>query len=381
MKGSTRRAKAEARSKEVGLLYDELAFQLRRMSPGIGVDGSLLNAQTLKQIDQLAIRMEEDECPPITIIGRHSGSYEFQESPIGHELIALRPWMPARLPSGVHLSQRVEVFIEQHSELAKSLPGSYLVAAGGPLSKMSLDQANWFNTFASAVKANLRNPIVQRSIRAAESSVEKRYQDACAYVDSLFQKAPDLLLITMELSLAPTLTGAFGVAPDLLIHLPGRGGVDKQQLKIVANVQEFLAKGRHRKALSNMVGFMGRWSRSEEKGTFARVVFFLDGSRVADANEAAIAIGQEWISKYSVGLGTFDVTCLSRAEEEMSLLPVRIGRWDIIKRRALQENVILYMTKLGLVYKDTSLQVRSHFFRGELPAKKRKSSSEKTYSL
>lgn len=368
---SIKRAKADARSKEIGLLYDELVFQMPNIRPNWS-----FSFQILRQIDRLVMKMEEDEAPPFTVNQRPSGETQTWISDVGNELLGIIQWMTFGMPEGFHASQRVEIFLRRHFEMKGNFPGTYRYVRSGLVEPLSGQQVKWFNDFASGVKADLRNAHVQRSIRSAESSVEKRYQNACAYVDSLFLKAPDLLLISMEFRIAPTLARATGQVPDEMITLPGRGGV-RTLPRVVANVQEMLAKGRHRQAFSAMVGFMGRWSRSEAKGTFARIVFFLDGAKVADAYEAAFAIANEWETKYCLGLGTYDVTCLSEAENGDSYLPVRISREDTKRRRALEKSVILYMTKLGLIYQETALQVRSQFFRGELPTKKPKSSRGK----
>lgn len=373
MNGTIRRAKVDARIKEVGLLYDELTFQTRSMWP----DGRL-NVQMLRQIEQLVLSMEEDDSPPFAFKWRPSGEAQCWMSHVGNELLKIFHWIPPQLPAGIHFSERVYIFHRRYCEMKGDFPGTCQYFGGCLQSPLKPQQGKWFNSFASVVKAHLRDVKVKGAIRSAESSAEKRYQDACAYFDSLFLKAPDLLLITMEFSMAPTLARASGSVPDEVIDLPGRGGVKRQQLRVVANLQEMLAKGRHRKAFSTMVGFMGRWSRSEEKGTFARVVFFLDGSKVADGFEVTAAIGNEWVSKYSVGYGKYEISYLSRAESEDSLFPVRISRADIKQRRAVKQSVILYMTKLGLVYQDPALQVRSQFFRGELPSKKPSSSRGKT---
>jgi hypothetical protein len=374
MSGSARKVRWEDRSKELGRLYDEMDFQQRaayyKGGPATMCPAGPIDAEKLKWIDHLVMSLDIDECPPFTIIPRQKAGPEFRASPIGWELLKVDDVMLFQVPAGIRCSERVELFRRIYSEMRGALPGWRRFQDGKLPQNIRVEEVAWFNALAARVKTELKNPDIRKAIQASDSAAEKRYQDACTYVDSLFRKAPDLLIIAMDLGMSSPHAGHMKRTLAGELDTQDKGDDEKRPSSppVVAGVQKMLAKGRHRQALSRMVGFMGRWGHSEVKGTYARVVFFLDSSKVADEQAAADAIGREWEEDFSNGLGIHNLSYLSRKDAGKFVPFSRINRSDRQRRNILRQGIVLYLTKLGLVFHPAEPSLHSYFFRGELPS-------------
>lgn len=361
MSGPARLKRVASLREELKYLYRELHFQRRAAylpcQPASLSRPSPINFECLGQVEDLVLLIEEDDRPPFTVTPRHEKSPEIRVNPVGKVLLQLDEICSFTIPALVEISPRVSLFMEALTQARPDRPKQQWLGFDRVPDDIILKEAGWLNHLVQLVRKGLSDPELRETLRAKQQVADTKYEEASAYLDGLFRKAGgELLIISLELRTdIPWRKTASAAASGA--SLPD----------IVEWFNCFRNKGRDRAALASMVGYMGRWERSDNLGLYSRVVFFLKAARVPDPEAAAAAIGKLW-QEFSQGEGSYSLAYLSQEDAEKYIPFVQIGPGEKGRRKRLVQSMVLYLTKQELVFRDLRLNFRNRFFKGERSA-------------
>lgn len=359
MSGPARLKKVASLRQELKHLYRELHFQRRAARfpdwPAPLDRTSPINFERLGQIEDLVLLIEEDARPPFTVTPRHKQSPEIRANPVGKVLLQLDEICGFAIPAGVEISPRVRLLLDALTLVRPITPARRRLDFDRLPNDFPLEEVRWLNHLVQLIRQGLGDPAFRKTLRAKRQGADPKYDEACAYLDGLFKKAGgELLIISLELRTDSSWRKSAD-ACAIGTSLPD----------IVEWFNNFRTKGRDRAALAAMVGYMGRWERSDNLGLYARVVFFLKAARIPDPEAAAAAIGKLWQEDFSEGKGRYSPAYLSQ-EDAKKLIPfIQIGQGEKGRRKRLAQSIVLYLTKQELVFQDLQLDFGDRFFRGE----------------
>lgn len=357
MSGPARLKKIASLREELKHLYRELSFQ-RRAAYFPDLSASLVRLSPIKfellgQVEDLVLLIEEDERPPFTVTPRHKKPPEIRANPVGKVLLQLDEICSFAIPARVEISPRVRLFLDALALARPFTPIRRRLDFDRLPDDFPLEEVKWLNHLVQLVRQGLVDPESRKKLRSKQQVAETKYEEACTYLDELFKKAGELLVISLELRTDSPWRKTAGACAS-----------DTSQPDIVEWFNEFRSKGRDQAALASMVGYMGRWERSDNLGLYARVVFFLKAAKVPDPEAAAAAIGKLW-QEFSEGKGSYSPAYLSQKDAEKLIPFIQIGRGETRKRKRFVQSIVLYLTKQEFVFRDLRLDMRNRFFRGE----------------
>jgi hypothetical protein len=250
-------------------------------------------------------------------------------------------------------SVRVLVFLKALAQLRAERPLLRRLDGNVKATDLWLGEVDALNWLVAQTRQALAHPEFKERMLKGQSVANRRHKEASAYLEDILRQKGDLLVIPLEIK--PGLN--WGLA----------AGLREAESKLPAIVERFNVfkrQARHRAEWAHVVGFVGRWERSELQGLYARVLFFLESARVSDPGAAAEAIGKLWV-KFTEGKGSFDPAYFISTDAEM-LIPFRqVCRGSAKHRKELLEVALPYFTKQELVFRDPDLDLEERFFRGE----------------
>lgn len=349
----TKSERLKERQSELARLYREVSFhqttRYSRSGPRSYAFAAPANFEWLARVEDFVLLVAGNEQPAYIRIPMPRGAPAVRETPIGQALRKLEAMADKAVKGELLLSPRAELFRAAYEQ---PLRGSLDLVQEESLRKagVTYGDVDRANRIVGRIRRELESPSRRRLIRSREQIAASRYEKACSYVDSLFQRTDELLVVSLILS-----AGAFWIN-----LAPPRPGV---RLPIVEGVVNLLAKGRHRAALRHMVGYTGCWEYSGSKKLHARVIFFLAADRVADPAGAAKAIGELWM-ELTDKKGAYSSSYLCASESPSTFTYFKKSEKRL--RDRFKATTLLYLAKREFVFQDSRIQLKDRFFRGEI---------------
>lgn len=359
MTGKVRLQRLADQRKELAILYRELDFQ-RRASCTWGRPAALercppMDFQRIGQVEDLVLLIESDARPAFTVTPVHDRRPDVHANPVGSVLLGLDV-LSEFLVTPVIQSARVSVFLNAMAQLRAERSLSRRLDGNVKATDLWLDEVDALNRLVEQIRLGLSRPDFKRRVLKSQSVADRRHNEASAYLEDILRRSGDLLVIPLEIKSGPGWRGTAGL----------QEGSSKLPT-IVERFNAFKKQARHKSEWAHVVGFLGRWERSDSQGLYARVLFFLESARVSEPRVAADAIGKLWVT-FTEGKGSFDPAYFISTDAEM-LNPFRqVCRGSAKHRRELLEVALSYFTKQELVFRDPDLELGERFFRGERPS-------------
>lgn len=356
MTGKVRLQKLADQRKELAVLYRELDFH-RRATCTLGRPVALerpppMDFKRIGQVEALVLMIETDARPAFTVTPVHDRRAEIHANPVGKVLLGFDALSEFPVTPMIQ-SARVLVYLEALAQLRAERPLLRRLDGNVKAADLWLGEVDALNWLVEQIRQALSHPDFKGRMLKSQSAADRRHKEASAYLEDTLRRNGDLLVIPLE------------IKPGLNWRLAA--GLREAESKLPAIVERFNAfktQARHRSEWAQVVGFVGRWERSDFQGLYARVLFFLESARVPDPSAAAEAIGCLW-GKFTEGKGSFDPAYFISTDGER-LNPFRqVCRGNSKQRRELLEVALPYFTKQELVFRDPGLGLEERFFRGE----------------
>lgn len=359
MTGTVRLQRLAEQRKELAVLYRELGFQ-RRAVCTLGRPASLEKASPVDfnligEVEDLVLMIESDARPAFTVTPVHDKSAAVHANPVGKVLLKFSALGEFIVAPGIQ-SARILVFQNALKELRAENPQFRRFNDDVKTTDLKLHEVDALNRLVERIRQVVLSPDYKARMLRSQRIADRRHKEACAYLEDIQRRSGDLLVIPLEIKPGP------GWREEA-----GRREAGKKLPAVVERFNAFKKKARHRSEWAHVVGFVGRWERSESQGLYARVLFLLESARVSDPREAAEAIGRYWAT-FTEDKGSFDPAYFISTDAEM-LIPFRqVCRGSARHRRELLEVALPYFTRQELVFRDPDLGLEERFFRGECPS-------------
>ncbi|MCC2637415.1 MAG: inovirus Gp2 family protein [Moraxellaceae bacterium] len=359
MKGKSKLDRLADRRKELSALYEELHFQwranffegsaagLQRKSP--------VNFERMAQVEDLVLLIERDERPAFTLTPRHKMEPEVRANPVGQVLLRLDSFCQFAIRRQYRLSPRVRLLLEQ-LEISRQLPGPPFPPSLDGTRKVKdllLLEVYALNCLVDRVRQALVMPEYRRELSKERATADRRYDETSSYVAGLIRRVGEVVVIPLEI------TAAYDWRRTAEMK---EGAASRPAL--VEWFNSFKTKVRHDPVMKHVIGFVGRWDLADYIGLYAKVLFFLDATRVPDGKAAADAIGNLWV-EFSEKKGGAYPFYLTGADSDKTVTVLQVGKKNSAQRRQLLDVALLYLCKQDMVYRDTTLEF-DRFFRGEI---------------
>lgn len=347
-----------SRRKELAALYRELHFQRRSgFLPNSAASDQRRSPVDFKQVgwvEDLVLQIELDERPAFTLTPRHKKEPEIHANPVGQALLSLDCFCCFAVDPKFSLSPRVRLFIHCLIASRQSYFPNFPSRLDGTqkAQDLLLPEIEALNGLVASVRRALNTPGFRSELNKEQGIADRRYEETRSYVSGLIRKAGEVVVIPLEFSTA------FYWRRTARI----REGEDPRP-PLVKWFNSFKAKARHYAAMRHVLGFVGRWEVNESIGLYARVLFFLEATRIPDGKAAADAIATLW-AEHTEKKGVCHPSYLTEEDQDKAVTVLQVGKRVSRQRRQLLEVALLSLCKQEMVFRDISLEF-DRFFRGE----------------
>lgn len=340
----------------------------------------------LLNIERLCITALNDSRDAIDVKFDENNKPHFQVNPIGAllqafgDLTALGAMLNKdKIDFDVTYSIFVDLFCDAISEYNRlrslSSPLSLTTRRGSVKERLDGDMVLSYNPFLIALRKRLAMPENRIKINKRTSRSVAKFNASSRYINSLFTRWGDLFVV------------AFNLYPNDHCYFPTPQNLDISK-KLPSLITKYLSTIKQVKNLSGLVGFIGKWEYTPQRGLYARVVIFIKATTVSQANKESIfnALESNWrkISANSTVIsdqqpnavmsrGRFESTLITNNELFKNGMAYQVKRNRSELRKILKENVVAYLTRSDLYVKENKINLTNVFFRGELPVKKKSS--------
>lgn len=203
-------------------------------------------------------------------------------------------------------------------------------------------------------------PSPKKLASQASTEAKARHKKACLYVSHLLNEYKNLVVVSIDLCL-------------LKSHDSFYFNNDRDSYRIY--LRKFFNNGRHNEALAGMVGYLGKWEFTVQKGVYARMVFFFEKKYISDDELLLLSISQYWINNITNGNGVCHYAKLTAhkpktdsAYHKNSVLHVAYTK--NFMPEIISDHVIRYFTHTDLYYHPSGLPYEDTYIKGEIRKKR-----------
>lgn len=204
---------------------------------------------------------------------------------------------------------------------------------------------DFINHVTHTLRLKFNDTDQQKSLSRINATVSKRFSAYCQYIDELLHEYTSLTFLCMEFSL-------FDQTNPNLIH----------DFK-----KTFFNNGRSNKGLSDMVGYIGKWEFSQNKGYYFRAIFIFPSETVVHCKTLSIQISDYWIEDVTNGNGVCHHAMLAARTLKLKKHSCTIDVSDKKTVDAFKDRVVGYITKSEKFYMPDELT--SFLLAGKIAAK------------
>lgn len=322
----------------------------------------------LLQVERFVIALQHDARDAFDVSRDEDNKFTYTHNPIGSFLLEFgdlekfkKTIENTRQEFKIEFSVYVDVFYMAIDDLLEEIELRKWLRdprRGSVQERKTEDKVYIYNKFVNFVRIRLADSATRKSSNTRNSRASDKFKDACAYVDSLFTKCGDLYVLSLNLypinvngNQTPVSTKV-GLYPQLL--------------------GKFFSNGKHHRCLSGMAGFIGKWEYTSERGVYARVIIFLEATKVSNEKHDQLidSISHYWIDEITKGSGRYDRSSITQDMSFTNQTFFQVQRKNSKLRKILKSRVVGYLAKSDLYVKETNIPMKNVFFRGDLPVKK-----------
>ena len=357
--------------REMKAVYERLAeYQSSWDIPFNGLKPSTPDGPSLwdlMYIEELAMLMKEDKRKdPFVLYRSKDYRLEVEAKPLGECLRRIKGENVPRYADEHKLSPYVVAFCrvywwDRHKLFRSILRHERQLFEYGKRVP-DQDMVDACSRFMSDFRNEIDEKKVRKLVNSNNSSSNSLYKEACEYVDSLFEKEPDISVFSMDLCIGRG------------VNWEGAPVSDKSWTEWSGEITKFLSKSRL--PMSNRVGYLGRWDWTAAKGWHVHMVLFMRGKKVTNDEEVQCEFRDLWVGNITKTEGSYH-----RVDHPSGLAVLssvaHIKSSDRKRRDVLRDLVVAYFAKSDIYYQHDYLWMPVKFIRGQKPESKPRKEREK----